>query len=102
MKIKVMKEEKKITIMDKDGNKMAVWSKEILDEAGGYDKLLAKYKEKYPKLEIEDVTPPEPTPVPPPEPAPVPEPTPVPPPEPAPVPEPTPVPPPEPVPVPNP
>ena len=90
MKIKVMKEEKKITIMDKDGNKMAVWSKKILDEAGGYDKLLAKYKEKYPKLEVEDIAPPVP------EPVLVPEPTPVPPPEPEPVPVP------EPAPVPNP
>lgn len=74
MKIKVMKEETRITIMDKDGNKMAVWSKEILDEAGGYDKLLAKYKEKYPKLEVEDVAPPAPAP----SPAPAPEPAPAP------------------------
>lgn len=88
MKIKVLKEEKRITISDKDGNKIAVWSKQILDEAGGYDKLIAKYKEKYPKLEVEDITPPSPTPVPPPQPVPPPEPTPVPPPEPTPVPNP--------------
>ena len=104
MKYKIKTEEKKYVVMDKNDNIISKWSKETIDDAGGLEKCIERFKKANPKSEIEMIgePAPEPTPAPAPEPEPTPAPAPEPEPTPAPEPEPTPAPEPEPTPEPAP
>ena len=68
MKIKVKVEEKKVLVLDKNDNVLSIWSNEVIENCGGLDKCIERYKKSNPKAEIEvvgNITPaPEPTPAP--------------------------------------
>ena len=74
MKFKVKTEESRYVVMDKEDNVISTWSKEVIDEAGGLDKCIERFKKANPKAEIEMVGAPAPAapaaPAPAPEPAP--------------------------------
>jgi len=67
MKYKIKTEENKYIVMDKNDNIISKWSKETIDDAGGVEKCIERFKKANPKSEIEMV----PAPVPEPAPAPV-------------------------------
>lgn len=55
MKFKVKTEESRYVVMDKEDNVISTWSKEVIDEAGGLDKCIERFKKANPKAEIEMV-----------------------------------------------
>lgn len=63
MKYKIKTEESRYVVMDKEDNVISTWSKIGIDDAGGFDKCLERFKKANPKAEIEMVGSPEPAPV---------------------------------------
>lgn len=53
MKIKVKTEETRYVVVDKDDNVVSVWSKKTVEEGGGLDKCIERYKKLNPKNEVE-------------------------------------------------
>ena len=53
MKIKVKVEEKKVLVLDKDDNVLSAWSNEVIENCGGLEKCIEKYKKYDPKAEVE-------------------------------------------------
>lgn len=53
MKIKVKIEDKRIVITNKDDIVISIWNNSIIEEAGGLDRCIEKYKEANPKAEVE-------------------------------------------------
>lgn len=55
MKYKVKAEESRFVVMDKNDNVLSIWAKEMVDEAGGFEKCLERFKKTDPKMEVEMV-----------------------------------------------
>jgi len=53
MKIKVKIEETRVVVTNKDDIVMSIWSNSIIEDAGGLQLCIDKYKEANPKAEIE-------------------------------------------------
>lgn len=53
MKIKVKIEETRVVVTNKDDIVMSIWSNSIIEDAGGLDRCIEKYKEANPKAEVE-------------------------------------------------
>ena len=53
MKIKVKIEETRVVVTNKDDIVMSIWSNSIIEDAGGLQLCIDKYKEANPKAEVE-------------------------------------------------
>ena len=67
MKFKVKVDEERVTIYKSDDSILSIWNKKKIDDAGGVDKIVERFKKKNPKLQVEmirDPGAPAPTPAP--------------------------------------
>lgn len=55
MKVKVKTEETRYVVTDKNDNVLSVWSKKTVEEEGGLEKCVERYKKINPKNEVEFV-----------------------------------------------
>ena len=53
MIVKVKIEEKKVTVLDKNDNVLSNWSNEVIQDCGGLEKCIERYKKSNPKAEVE-------------------------------------------------
>lgn len=53
MKIKVKIEETRVVVTNKDDIVISIWNHAIIEDAGGLDRCIEKYKEANPKAEVE-------------------------------------------------
>ena len=72
MKYKIKTEERRYVVIGKEDNVISIWSKAVIEDAGGLEKCIERFKKANPKDEIEMVGAPAPAPEPASEPAPAP------------------------------
>lgn len=52
MKITVKQDEKKIMVYNDNGDLLSKWGKETIEENGGLEKVIERFKKANPKLEV--------------------------------------------------
>lgn len=52
MKITIKQDEKKIMVYDDNDRLLSKWTKELIEENGGLEKIIERFKKSNPKLEV--------------------------------------------------